>query len=98
MLPIQMFLSFHINTILLFPIKIHNKLVRRWVKMDLSGLKNNYYWISLSSGISALIHSTKSTSMKQLKCDMQKWLKTCSHTDPMMNKVVLQTEKKREKK
>jgi len=35
--------------------------------------------------------------MEQLKCDMQMWPKTCSHSDPTMNKVVLQTQKKREK-
>jgi len=40
---------------------------------------------------------TKCTSMEQLKCDMQMWLKTRSHSDPTTNKVVLQIQKKREK-
>jgi hypothetical protein len=34
--------------------------------------------------------------MEELKYDMQKWLKTQSHSDPTMNKVFLQTKKKRE--
>lgn len=29
-----------------FLLKIHNKLVR-WMKTDLTGPKNNYYWLSL---------------------------------------------------
>lgn len=87
-----------------FLIKIQKKLVRRWMKMDLGSPKNNYYWISLgphSSSSDECTNSlhiiTKCTSMEQLKCDTQMWLKTRSRSDPKMNKVVLQTKKTREK-
>jgi hypothetical protein len=50
-----------------------------------------------ASVTSAHIHSTESQNAPawNIKCDMQKWLKTHSRSDPTMNEVVLQTEKKR---
>jgi hypothetical protein len=47
MLPIQMFLILYIHYST-FLLKILNRLVRRRMERDLSGLKNNYYQISLN--------------------------------------------------
>jgi hypothetical protein len=41
---VSLILYKHYYTVL---IKIQKKLARRWMKTDLSGPKNNYYWISL---------------------------------------------------